>query len=107
MSEALILLRELHEQGKTVRVEGPTIRIKPPVTDPVLLDRLRSRKDELMALLAGPGGDLAVLDAERYSRDAAIPRGYDVDRNAPSHPEFLERLKRFGFQILSQVERPR
>lgn len=142
MSDAEVLLSELHHQGKTITVLGSILRIVPKVTDAALVERLRAHKEELLDLLTDGGtkyadaddkyavdfefhlaaglaaGDdyftaaaraaaraskdnggshdavtarIIAMDLQRNERDRAHHRGYDNDRNAPSHQEYTRR----------------
>ena len=53
MNGAAALLSELRSQGKTIAVVGSNLRIVPKVTDTALIDRRRTHKSELIALLKG------------------------------------------------------
>jgi hypothetical protein len=136
MSDAEVLLSELHHQGKTITVLASILRIVPKVTDAALVERLRAHKEELLDLLTDGGtkyadaddkyavdfefhlaaglaaGDdyftaaryaaaraskenggsndavtarIVAMDLQRNERDRAHHRGYDNDKNAPSH----------------------
>jgi hypothetical protein len=91
MSEAIALLNDLRERGLRVTIAGPNLRIVPKVTDPALIERLRARKAEVMALLTEQAetARIVALDAERHARDRQARRGYDHDSTAPSHGEWV------------------
>lgn len=95
-----VLLEELHKRNVRPLLKNGKLTLAGPKDSltPDLVEWARDRKTELIALLSRPQPRpdleterIARLDDERFTRDRAIGRGYDVDLSTPSRAEYQER----------------
>lgn len=88
-----LLIAEAWRHGASLQIIDGRLKATPPDRLPAHLKaELRAAAAEVKAKLqAAETARIVQLDAERREADRQIARGYDLDCDAPSHADFLER----------------